>query len=68
MTRIPGESSPAGGRGSVTVNSPNLATIPLDHPRPPQEVAAAVTFLASDDSSFTTAESICVGGGAFCRL
>ena len=56
------------GRGSVTVNSPNLATIPLDLPRTLEEVVAAVTFLASDDSSFTIAESICVYGGAFCRL
>ncbi len=68
VTRIPGETPPPGGRGSVSANSPNLATIPLDRPGTPEEVAAAVTFLASDDASFTTAESICVGGGAFCRL
>ena len=68
INRTPWILSPPGGRGSVSVNSPNLATIPLDRPGTPEEVAAAVTFLASDDASFTTAESICVGGGAFCRL
>ena len=68
VTRIPGETPPPGGRGSVSVNSPTLTPIPLNRPGTPEEVAAAVTFLASDDSSFTTAESICVGGGAFCRL
>jgi NAD(P)-dependent dehydrogenase (short-subunit alcohol dehydrogenase family) len=34
----------------------------------PEEVAAVVTFLASDDASFTTGDIICVGGGAICRI
>lgn len=67
-TRIPGETPPAGGRGPAPVTGPSLTPIPLNRPGTPEEVAAAVTFLASDDSSFTTGESICVGGGAFCRL
>ena len=29
----------------------------------PEEVAAVVSFLASDDASFLTAETIQVGGG-----
>lgn len=47
---------------------PHLTPIPLQRPGRPEEVAAAVTFLASDDASFTTGEIFCVGGGAFCRL
>ena len=68
VTRIPGETPPAGGRGPAPVSGANLTPIPLNRPGTPEEVAAAVTFLASDDASFTTGESICVGGGAFCRL
>jgi dihydroxycyclohexadiene carboxylate dehydrogenase len=49
-------------------NDPHLSPIPLARPGRPEEVAAAVTFLASDDASFTTGEILCVGGGAWCRL
>lgn len=68
VTRIPGEVPKASGRRNQAVDAPQLAPIPMGRPGEPEEVAAAVTFLASDDASFTTAESICVGGGAFCRL
>ena len=68
VTRIPGETPPAGQRGPAPVSGANLTPIPLNRPGTPEEVAAAVAFLASDDASFTTGESICVGGGAFCRL
>ncbi len=68
VTRIPGETPPPGGRGPAPVGGASLTPIPLNRPGTPEEVAAAVTFLASDDASFTTGESICVGGGAFCRL
>jgi len=49
-------------------DDPHLSPIPLARPGRPEEVAAAVTFLASDDASFTTGEILCVGGGAWCRL
>ena len=68
VTRIPGEVPASSGRTNVSVTGPTLTPIPLNRPGTPEEIAAAVTFLASDDSSFTTAETICVGGGAFCRL
>jgi len=42
--------------------------IPLQRPGQPEEIAAAVTFFASNDSSFTTGEIIGVGGGAFYRI
>ena len=68
VTRILGEAPTASGRRHQSVDAPQLAPIPMGRPGEPEEVAAAVTFLASDDASFTTAETICVGGGAFCRL
>ena len=70
--RIPGDSASAESRrtrGSrPEVSDPHLSPIPMGRPGTPEEVAAAVTFFASDDASFTTGETICVGGGAFCRL
>lgn len=50
------------------LNNPGMTPIPMDRIGTPEEVAAVVTFLASDDASFTTGEIICVGGGAFCQL
>jgi NAD(P)-dependent dehydrogenase (short-subunit alcohol dehydrogenase family) len=47
-------------------------TIPSQHPigriAEPQEIAAAVAFLASDDSSFITGTSLMVDGGITARL
>ena len=42
--------------------------IPMGRGGAPKDVAAAVTFLASDDASFVTGHMLCVGGGAFCIL
>jgi NAD(P)-dependent dehydrogenase (short-subunit alcohol dehydrogenase family) len=70
--RIPGDTASAESKrthGSrPEVSDPHLSPIPMLRPGTPEEVAAAVTFFASDDSTFTTGETICVGGGAFCRL
>ncbi len=70
VARIPGRpvTRSAARTASLTVDNPDYASIPLGHPGSPEEVAAAVTFLASNDASFTTGEILCVGGGAFCRL
>jgi dihydroxycyclohexadiene carboxylate dehydrogenase len=69
VSRTPGAAArPAGAGAANMLNDPSMAPIPLNRPGTPEEVAAAVAFFASDDSSFTTAEILCVGGGAFCQL
>ena len=37
--------------------------IPLDRMGAPEEVAAAVRFLASDDASYITGQSVVIDGG-----
>jgi NAD(P)-dependent dehydrogenase (short-subunit alcohol dehydrogenase family) len=39
------------------------ATIPMGHYGQPEDVAAAILFLASDEAKFITAQNIVVGGG-----
>ena len=39
------------------------ATVPLGRPGRPQEIAKAVTFLASDDASFITGTVLEATGG-----
>jgi NAD(P)-dependent dehydrogenase (short-subunit alcohol dehydrogenase family) len=79
-TRPEGDTLVARGGGVPTAPRPSapppgeftqaatLTPIPLNRPGSPEEIASVVTFLASDDASFTTAEVICCGGGAFCGL
>ena len=42
------------------LDNPTMTPIPMNRIGTPEEVAAVVTFLASDDASFTTGEIICV--------
>lgn len=71
VTRIPGQAPPSGSSkrdASSGLSSPHMTPIPMNRPGKPEEIAAVAAFLASDDSSFTTGDIICVGGGAFCRI
>ena len=50
----------AGGEFEKTV----VETTPLGRPGKPEDIAAAVAFLASDDASWITGESLLVAGGS----
>jgi NAD(P)-dependent dehydrogenase (short-subunit alcohol dehydrogenase family) len=42
-----------------------LRNIPLGRPAQPEEVAAAILFLASEDASYITGACLDVNGGSF---
>ena len=73
VTRIPGQLVADKSEEERTANREELIsrhehTIPMGRGGAPQDLAAACTFLASDDASFVTGHILCVGGGAFCIL
>jgi meso-butanediol dehydrogenase/(S,S)-butanediol dehydrogenase/diacetyl reductase len=69
---VPGVIDTESMRGSFG-NDPNIAaaaaqTIPMRRFGTPDELAAAVLFLASDDASYITGHSLLVDGGKFAQL
>lgn len=50
-------------QGGEALLSSIVRGIPLRRPGTPEEIAAAIDFMSSDDSSYITGQTLCVGGG-----
>jgi len=50
-------------RGHADISADLLAKVPLGRFGRPEEIARAVTFLASDDASYITGQTLYVDGG-----
>lgn len=55
--------TPATAKHPAETTARVLSTIPMGRYGEPEDVAAAILFLASDDAKFITAQNIVVGGG-----
>lgn len=55
--------TPATERHPPETTARVLSTIPMGHYGEPEDVAAAILFLASDDAKFITAQNLVVSGG-----
>lgn len=50
-------------QGGDAILSSIVRAVPLRRAGEPDEIAAAIAFLASDDASYITGQTLCVGGG-----
>ena len=50
-------------QGGETLLSSIVRQVPLRRAGQPEEIAAAIAFLASDEASYVTGQTLCVGGG-----
>jgi meso-butanediol dehydrogenase/(S,S)-butanediol dehydrogenase/diacetyl reductase len=61
--QIDAESARISGAAPGAAKESAVKSVPLARPGRPEEIASVVTFLASDDASFMTGESVVVDGG-----
>ena len=50
-------------QGGDAILSSIVRAVPLRRAGEPSEIAAAIAFLASDEASYVTGQTLCVGGG-----
>jgi NAD(P)-dependent dehydrogenase (short-subunit alcohol dehydrogenase family) len=50
-------------QGGATLLSSIVQQVPLRRAGQPEEIAAAIAFLASEEASYVTGQTLCVGGG-----
>ena len=50
-------------QGGATLLSSIVRQVPLRRAGQPEEIAAAIAFLASEEASYVTGQTLCVGGG-----
>lgn len=61
--RVLDEIAPMRGATPEALSAARNASVPMGRPGRPEEVAALIFFLCSDESSYTTGQAINIGGG-----
>ena len=50
-------------KGVILGLNPKASIVDLSHDVPPQDIADAVRYFASEEASFVTGQTLCVNGG-----